>query len=295
MAEDSPAASSTLRLTDTQRAILVALCRPRADGNRYATPATNQEIAAEVFLSVDAVKAHLRALYRKFGVEPLPHNQKRARLVELVMEGELISLPQGEEPAGDQPSQPPPPHSPPSPSDSGRGRRPSGRVLALGGGLLGAAALALILTGAFSGSSSGGEANKAITPASFRADVNENCALALRGNLRRPGASRAERASGYLAVISTMSGRLESLTPPPGNNRDLSLFRNGLTRAADYTAVIAQGPPPAGSRQSANAVAELTLAAGQVQAGALGYELGPDCSSIGRVVASSARNAALTP
>ena len=108
MADESPAASSALRLTDTQRAILVALCRPRAGGNRYATPATNQEIAAEVFLSVDAVKAHLRALYRKFGVEPLPHNQKRARLVELVMEGELISLPAEEEAAGDQPPQPPP-------------------------------------------------------------------------------------------------------------------------------------------------------------------------------------------
>ncbi len=99
MADDSPceladrvAPRFGMRLTDTQRAILVALCRPRAEGNRYATPATNQEIAAEVFLSVDAVKAHLRALYRKFGVEPLPHNQKRARLVELVMEGELISL-----------------------------------------------------------------------------------------------------------------------------------------------------------------------------------------------------------
>jgi hypothetical protein len=286
MADDSPAASSTLRLTDTQRAILVALCRPRAGGNRYATPATNQEIAGEVFLSVDAVKAHLRALYRKFGVEPLPHNQKRARLVELVMEGELISLPEAEEPATDQPSQPPPPSSPPPPG----GRRPSGRSIAIGGGLLGAVVLALILTGAFSGGSSG-EAGKAATFASYRAAVNEYCSLALGGSRAQPGASKAERARGYLDVIDFMNARLASLTPPE-DDRDLSLFRDGLIRAADYTTAIAQGPPPTGSRQSANAVAELTLAAGQVQAGALGYGLGADCSAIGRVVANSARNAA---
>ena len=90
---DGDAAGSVrdLRLTDTQRQILAALCRPCIGENRYATPATNQAIAAEVYLSVDAVKAHLRALYRKFGVEPLPHNQKRARLVELVLEGGLLS------------------------------------------------------------------------------------------------------------------------------------------------------------------------------------------------------------
>ena len=42
-------------------------------------------------------------------------------------------------------------------------------------------------------------------------------------------------------------------------------------------------------------VAELTFAAGQVQAGALGYGLGPDCSKVGDVVARSAQNAAGTP
>src|SRR3954447_19718067 len=91
--DDSAAAAQVrdLRLTDTQRQILTALCRPCIGKNRYATPATNQAIAGEVYLSVDAVKAHLRALYRKFGVEPLPHNQKRARLVELVLEGGLLS------------------------------------------------------------------------------------------------------------------------------------------------------------------------------------------------------------
>src|SRR6185437_13965334 len=87
MDADSP---TDARLTDTQLAILVALCRPIAAGNHFATPATNQEIAAAVYLSVDAVKGHLRTLYRKFGIEDLPHNQKRARLVELAIAGGYV-------------------------------------------------------------------------------------------------------------------------------------------------------------------------------------------------------------
>jgi len=78
-------------LTDTQHRILAALSRPVSGGDRYATPATNQEIADEVYLSVDAVKAHLRTLYGKFGIEDLAQNQKRARLVELAIEGGYLA------------------------------------------------------------------------------------------------------------------------------------------------------------------------------------------------------------
>jgi pSer/pThr/pTyr-binding forkhead associated (FHA) protein len=80
------------RLTDTQRRVLIALCRPYKDGSPYATPATNQQVAAEVHLGVDAVKAHLRALFAKFEVPDLPHNQKRARLAERAFESGLITL-----------------------------------------------------------------------------------------------------------------------------------------------------------------------------------------------------------
>jgi FHA domain-containing protein len=66
-------------LTPAQHRILVALCRPMKL-SAYDTPASNREIAAEVFLSVDAVKAHLRVLFERFGLEDLPQNQKRARL-----------------------------------------------------------------------------------------------------------------------------------------------------------------------------------------------------------------------
>jgi DNA-binding CsgD family transcriptional regulator len=66
-------------LTPTQRQVLVALCRP-VKLSAYSAPASNREIAEEVFLSVDAVKAHLRVLFERFGLESLPQNQKRARL-----------------------------------------------------------------------------------------------------------------------------------------------------------------------------------------------------------------------
>ena len=74
-----PASPAAIPVTPTQKKILVALCRPVRD-SAFATPSTNREIADEVALSVDAVKAHLRTLFERFGFEELPQNQKRARL-----------------------------------------------------------------------------------------------------------------------------------------------------------------------------------------------------------------------
>jgi pSer/pThr/pTyr-binding forkhead associated (FHA) protein len=78
------------RLTESQRSVLVALCRPLQDAHPYASPASNQQIAHELFLSVDAVKTHLRVLFHKFGIEGLPQNQKRARLAEIAKESGLV-------------------------------------------------------------------------------------------------------------------------------------------------------------------------------------------------------------
>jgi pSer/pThr/pTyr-binding forkhead associated (FHA) protein len=78
-------------LSTTQRRVLVALCRPYKEGTAFATPATNQLIAEELFLSVDAVKTHLRVLFAKFGIEKLPQNQKRMRLVERAFYSGLIA------------------------------------------------------------------------------------------------------------------------------------------------------------------------------------------------------------
>jgi FHA domain len=83
-------APSSVHLSEMQRKVLVALCRPIADSSS-STPATNPQIAAEVFLSVDAVKAHLRVLFERFGVGKLAQNEKRARLVSIVLNAGLLT------------------------------------------------------------------------------------------------------------------------------------------------------------------------------------------------------------
>ncbi len=82
---------SVVRLSETQRRILVALCRPFKDSAAFATPATNEQIAEEVFLSVDAVKKHLRVLFARFDVAQLPQNEKRVRLAERALTSGIIS------------------------------------------------------------------------------------------------------------------------------------------------------------------------------------------------------------
>jgi pSer/pThr/pTyr-binding forkhead associated (FHA) protein len=66
-------------ISGAQRRVLVALCRSLAD-TPFAVPASNQQIAAELVVGVETVKTHLGALFRAFGVEDLPQNQKRAAL-----------------------------------------------------------------------------------------------------------------------------------------------------------------------------------------------------------------------
>jgi hypothetical protein len=71
--------SGSIPLSPMQRRVLIALCRPVHE-SESATPATNRQVAAEASLSVNAVKAHLRVLFERFGLEDLPQNEKRARL-----------------------------------------------------------------------------------------------------------------------------------------------------------------------------------------------------------------------
>jgi hypothetical protein len=79
------------RVTDAQRRVLLALCRPYKSDRGFLAPASNQTIAEEVFLSVDAVKGHLRALFASFGIDDLPQNQKRARLADLALAWGVVS------------------------------------------------------------------------------------------------------------------------------------------------------------------------------------------------------------
>jgi hypothetical protein len=88
-ASDLPGPTS---LSDAQRAVLRELCRPLATAEGLARPATNPEIAAALFLSLDAIKGHLRVLFAKFGLDDLPQNEKRLRLAERALESGAVLL-----------------------------------------------------------------------------------------------------------------------------------------------------------------------------------------------------------
>lgn len=89
-------------LSDTQKKVLVELCRPFRFSGSFATPATNQAIADELHLSVDAVKTHLRMLFQKFGIGELAQNQKRAQLVWRAFQTGVVT-PRDLWPAGEEP------------------------------------------------------------------------------------------------------------------------------------------------------------------------------------------------
>ena len=77
--QEIPTVSS---VSDAQRRVLLALCRPYKNSAGFAAPASNKQIAEELCIGVDAVKTHMRALFYVFGVGALAQNQKRAALVE---------------------------------------------------------------------------------------------------------------------------------------------------------------------------------------------------------------------
>jgi pSer/pThr/pTyr-binding forkhead associated (FHA) protein len=81
--------AASVSLSPTQRNVLVALCRPLGR-SAFESPATNRDIAGELNLSVDAVKAHLRVLFERFGLEQLPQNQKRARLAATALVNRIV-------------------------------------------------------------------------------------------------------------------------------------------------------------------------------------------------------------
>jgi hypothetical protein len=76
-------------VSDAQHRVLVALCRPIA-GDEPSAPATNDQISSELFLSLSAVKGHLRVLFSRFGLEEAPQNQKRLLLAERALQSMVV-------------------------------------------------------------------------------------------------------------------------------------------------------------------------------------------------------------
>lgn len=78
-------------LTPGQRRVLDALCRPCLAPGGPHPPASNEQIAAELHLSVNAVKAQLRQLFRRFDIEHLEQIQKRTALVRIAIESGILN------------------------------------------------------------------------------------------------------------------------------------------------------------------------------------------------------------
>jgi hypothetical protein len=76
-------------VSEAQRRVLVALCRPLTADERVA-PATNEQIATELVLSLSAVKGHLRVLFSRFGLDDAPQNQKRLLLAERALTTSVV-------------------------------------------------------------------------------------------------------------------------------------------------------------------------------------------------------------
>jgi DNA-binding CsgD family transcriptional regulator len=79
------------KLTDAERRVLLELCRPLLGAGVARTPASNQEIADALHLSLPGVKSHVRALFAKIGVDDLPQNRKRAELARRAVELGLVT------------------------------------------------------------------------------------------------------------------------------------------------------------------------------------------------------------
>ena len=84
-----PKTAEAMHLSPAQRDVLIALCRPLAQ-SAFEPPATNRQIAEEVHLSVDAVKAHLGVMFERFGLGELPQNRKRARLAAMALVNGIV-------------------------------------------------------------------------------------------------------------------------------------------------------------------------------------------------------------
>jgi FHA domain-containing protein/regulatory LuxR family protein len=90
-ADPPPEAPDSVSLSTSQRRVLVALCRPYSGRSGFASPASDQQIADELFLSAGAVRTHVRVLFAKLGVEESPAGDARVRLVERAFASGLIS------------------------------------------------------------------------------------------------------------------------------------------------------------------------------------------------------------
>jgi DNA-binding CsgD family transcriptional regulator len=84
-------AAALVKLSEGERRVLIALCRPLAVRGSVAVPASNRVIADELHLSLDGVKSHIRALFDKLDIEDLPQYEKRTELARRALDTGLVT------------------------------------------------------------------------------------------------------------------------------------------------------------------------------------------------------------
>jgi hypothetical protein len=77
-------------VSEAQRRVLVALCRPYGE-REFAVPASNRQIADELVIGLETVKTHMRALFDAFALGDFPQHQKRAALAQRALELGLVT------------------------------------------------------------------------------------------------------------------------------------------------------------------------------------------------------------
>ena len=83
--------ASLVVTTPAQRRVLLALCRPYLTTGALTAP-SNAELAAELFLSVDSIKTHMRALFDAFGLDASASRHKRAELIQRAVSGGTVRV-----------------------------------------------------------------------------------------------------------------------------------------------------------------------------------------------------------
>ena len=82
--------SATPRFSDQQQRILRALCRPLFTDGEGINPLSDEEVAEETGIPLEAVVLELDHLGRALGLEGMPHQDQRAEIALLAMRSGLV-------------------------------------------------------------------------------------------------------------------------------------------------------------------------------------------------------------
>jgi predicted component of type VI protein secretion system len=79
------------RVTEREREVLIALCRPLASGDVFTEPASIRQMADALTVTESAIKQHLTNLYDKFGITE-DDQRRRVRLANEALHRGVVQL-----------------------------------------------------------------------------------------------------------------------------------------------------------------------------------------------------------